>query len=151
MENQKKQSTLQELIQKVLNRETVTYVIVGFATTAVDYLVFALVNELMKRGGSSVETSSTVATAVAWLVAVLFAYLANKVFVFRSYNWKGAGVLKEMAGFFGARIASGLITVALMRLFVGLGMNEYIAKIFTSVFNLVFNYVASKLFIFKKV
>jgi len=138
------------MLQKLLSRETLIYVIVGFSTTAVDYVVFALVNELMKRGGADIATSSTVATVAAWIAAVLFAYVANKVFVFQSKDWSKNNVLREMAGFVGARILSGVITVLLMRLLVGIGMNEYIAKVITSGFNMTFNYFASKLFIFKK-
>lgn len=136
-------------LRKILTRETITYILVGFATTAVDYIVFALVNELMKAGGSSITTSSTVATIIAWIAAVLFAFFANKIIVFQSKDWSGKGLFRELVSFTAARVLSGLITLVLMRVMVGLGINEYIAKVFTSVFNLIFNYVASKLFIFK--
>lgn len=137
-------------VQKCLNRETVMYVFMGVLTTAVDYIVFAIVDELMKRGGSDVITASQTATVIAWIAAVAFAYVTNKRFVFQSRDYSAKNLAREIAQFFGARLLSGVITLAAMRLLVGIGMNEYIAKILTSVFNLVFNYVASKLLIFKK-
>jgi len=137
-------------VQKCLNRETVMYVIMGVLTTAVDYIVFAIVNELMKRGGTDVTVSSQAATAIAWIAAVAFAYVTNKRFVFQSRDYTAKNLVREILQFFGARLLSGLITLLAMRILVGVGMNEYLAKILTSAFNLVFNYVASKLLIFKK-
>ena len=125
--------------------------IAGVLTTAVDYVVFAIVNEALKSGAVDVGTSSLIATVVSWVAAVLFAYISNKLVVFRNYDFSPSHVIKESSGFFAARLLSGIITVVLIYIFVKiLGMNEYLAKIGTSVFNLVFNYVASKLFIFKK-
>ena len=142
---------MKKLLEKILNRETVSYVIVGVLTTAVDYIVFALVNEALKKGGMGVTESSSAATAVSWVAAVLFAYVTNKIFVFKSSIKGFVPVLKEMASFFAARLISGGIVLVLMFILVDkCSMNEYIAKVLTSVFNLVFNYVASKLFIFKK-
>lgn len=143
--------TLQKLIRKFWNREVISYVIVGVLTTAVDYLVFFLVNEALKRTGMEVSRTSAIATAVSWFCAVLFAYVTNKVYVFQSKEKSTKGVFKEMVSFFGARALSGLIVLLLMWILVDRGrMNEYLAKVLTSVFNLVFNYVASKFFIFRK-
>lgn len=142
---------MKKILEKFLNRETIAYVIAGVMTTAVDYIVFAAVNEALKRGGMDVTGSSSLATVISWTAAVLFAYAANKYAVFQSRTSGLIPVLKEMAAFFAARLISGAAVLLMMYLFVDkCGMNEYLAKVFTSVFNLVFNYVASKLFIFKK-
>lgn len=135
----------------MLNRETISYVIVGVLTTAVDYIVFAIVNETLKKGGVGVTESSSAATVVSWIAAVLFAYVTNKFFVFKSQEKGFLPVLKEMASFFAARLISGVIVLGMMYVLVDkMHINEYIAKVLTSAFNLVFNYVASKLIIFKK-
>lgn len=142
---------MKRLLEKILNRETVSYVIVGVLTTAVDYIVFAIVNEALKRSGMDVTQSSSVATVVSWIAAVLFAYVTNKIYVFKSRERGFLPVLREMTSFFAARLISGGVVLFLMFILVDkCSMNEYIAKVLTSVFNLVFNYVASKLFIFKK-
>jgi len=141
---------MNEKLKKLLNYETISYVIVGFMTTAVDYVVFILVNELLKQKGLLVSDAAVTATAVSWAAAVLFAYVANKLAVFRNYDFRLSNILREAASFFAARVISGLITLGMMWLMTGpLGWNEYVAKVLTSVFNLVFNYVASKVFIFK--
>ena len=137
-------------IRKILNYETITYVIVGVLTTVVDYIVFILVNESLTSAGTAGPDAAVTATAVRWVAAVLFAYIANKLVVFRNYDFGAVHILKEAAAFFAARIISGLISLFLMWLMTAvLHQNEYLAKVLTSVFNLVFNYVASKVFIFR--
>lgn len=139
-------------IRNILNYETVSYLIAGVMTTAVDYVVFILVNEKMQGSGRfSAESSIMAATAVSWIAAVLFAYLVNKLAVFRNYNLRPRHLLREAAGFFAARAVSGALVFVFMWVMTGpLLWNEYVAKVLTSVFNMVFNYVASKVWIFKK-
>lgn len=142
---------LKELFQKFVNRETVSYLAVGVPTTAVDYVVFWLVNEALKRTGMDVAATATWAQAVSWFAAVVFAYFTNKAFVFRNKNYEARYMLKEFGQFFAARVISGLVVLLAQWLLIDkLGMNEYVAKVFGSAFNLVFNYVASKLVIFRE-
>lgn len=142
---------LKELFQKFVNRETVSYLAVGVLTTAVDYVVFWLVNEALKRTGMDVAATATWAQAVSWFAAVVFAYFTNKAFVFRNKNYEARYMLKEFGQFFAARVISGLVVLLAQGLLIDkLGMNEYVAKVFGSAFNLVFNYVASKLVIFRE-
>ena len=50
-----------------------------------------------------------------------------------------------------ARILSGVLVTGAMWVMVDLfSVNEYISKLLTTVINVVLNYVASKLFIFRK-
>lgn len=140
-----------KLFRKFVNRETVSYVVVGVLTTAVDYVVFWLVNEALKKNGMDVSASASAAQGISWFAAVVFAYFTNKIFVFRNKNYGFRSCLKEFGQFFAARVISGLVVLfAQWFLIDRLGMNEYIAKIFGSVFNLVFNYVASKMVIFRE-
>lgn len=140
-----------EKIKKFINRETVSYLIVGVLTTAVDYAIFFVVNETLKKCTFQQEIAVTIATVISWVAAVLFAYIANKLFVFNNYDFAPIHVIKEAGAFFGARLLSGGIVLVLMWILTGyFGINEYISKVGTSVFNIVFNYVASKLFIFRK-
>jgi len=140
------------VVEKFLNRETISYVIVGVLTTLVDYLVFTVINEILVRTGTDVVNASSIATAAGWLAAVIFAYFTNKKYVFRNDDYSFDNLSAEIPQFFGARILSGVITLVLMRVLVDepVGMNAYLAKVLTSVFNLVFNYFASKLVVFKK-
>lgn len=139
-----------EKIKKLINRETISYLIAGILTTAVDYVVFAVVDETLKQTSMEQAFIVTIATVFSWVAAVLFAYVANKIFVFKNYDYGFIHIIKEAGAFFAARLLGGGIVLVLMWLLTGFGINEYIAKIGTSVFNIVFNYVASKMFIFRE-
>ena len=70
---------LKEIKNKVLNYETISYVIVGVLTTAVDYVVYIIVNEALKGNGLEVSVSATAASVVSWLAAVLFTALSRHI------------------------------------------------------------------------
>ena len=141
---------MMSFFRKIFNYETCSYFIVGVLTTAVDYIVFAIVNESLKLS-LGVNRASLIATVVSWVAAVTFAYICNKLVVFKNFCFEPIYLAKEATAFFGARLLSGVIVLIFMWLAVSvLSWNEYIAKILSSVFNMIFNYVASKLFIFKK-
>ena len=59
----------------------------------------------------------TAATAWAWALAVLFAFVTNKLWVFRSRTRGLAALGHELAAFVAARLFSGLLDVAMMWLF----------------------------------
>ena len=156
MDQNKKSGSMAErlegLIRSFLNYETISYLIVGVLTTIVDFAVFAVANEaLSASGGLSEVTAVMTAQVISWASAVLFAYILNKLVVFKNYDLRPAHILSEAAAFVAARVLSGVIVTVAIWLMVDLmGCNEYFAKLFTSVINIVLNYVASKLFIFRK-
>ncbi|MFG6349227.1 MAG: GtrA family protein, partial [Lachnospiraceae bacterium] len=87
----------------------------------------------------------------AWLVSVIFAYITNKIFVFESRTDTFALLVKECVSFFGCRLATGIMDVAVMYLSVDLlHFNDIVMKIVSNVFVVILNYIFSKLFIFKK-
>lgn len=125
------------------NRESVTYIICGFLTTAVDWIT----HRILWHMGAEYQVS----TAVSWVAAVLFAFVSNKFFVFRSYEIKPRRLWKEFVSFVACRIATFAVTMAGMVVMVGmLGWNEFLGKLVVSVLAMVLNYIPSKLFIFKK-
>lgn len=135
----------------IFSRELISYVTVGVLTTLVNFVFFAWVNECAQGLGFGVSFASKAAYAVAFIAAVIFAYWANKLVVFKNFKMSPGYLLKEFAGFMSARIISGVITFILMAICVDIiRMNEYLAWLLTSAFNLIFNYVASKFYIFKK-
>lgn len=128
---------------RFVNRETVSYLIFGVLTTLVDWLVYPVLRWL--------DYSVAVSTAGAWAAAVLFAFVTNKLFVFRSFTLRPAELCKEFVSFVACRVLSGLFTIAAMVFIVDvMGWNEWIGKVAVSAISLVLNYIFSKLFIFKK-
>ena len=88
---------------------------------------------------------------IAWVVAVAFAYLTNKPFVFRSYDWSAETVVPELTKFVGCRIGSGAAETLILFLTVDLiGWNGNVWKLLTQVMVVILNYIGSKLLVFRK-
>lgn len=125
-------------------RELITYLVFGVLTTVVNYLVYLPCYNLWGLNAS-------VSNVIAWVVAVAFAFLTNKPFVFRSYDWSMKVVVPELTKFVATRIGSGALETVILFLTVDLaGMNGNAWKLLTSVLVVVLNYIGSKLLVFKK-
>ena len=91
-----------------------------------------------------------IANVLSWILAVLFAYITNSIWVFTSSpaSWKER--LKQCAGFFGGRVATlGMEEVILL---VGISLLKFPAlpvKILAQVLVLIGNYIISKFFVFR--
>lgn len=125
-------------------REVLLYLIFGVLTTAVNYAVY-----LPLHSGASMFAS--VANVIAWIVAVIFAYLTNKPMVFKSNDWSFKTVFPEFAKFVGARLGSLVIETLILLLCVDvLFWNGVAIKLLTSVIVVILNYISSKFVVFKK-
>lgn len=134
--------TIKDLIFKY--REMITYLIFGVLTTVVNYLVYLPCYNLL-------HFSSAVSNMIAWVVAVIFAYLTNKPFVFQSHDWSREVVIPELTKFVGSRIGSGAAETGILLLFVDVLMQDgNVWKIVTSVLVVVMNYIFSKFLVFRK-
>lgn len=128
------------------NEEMYNYLIVGGLTTLVSLItyyscVFTILNPI-----NPVELQ--LANIISWIIAVLFAYITNRLFVFKS---KENNILKELTSFIGSRITTLILEIFIMFIFVSLlYLNDKIIKIFAQIIVLIGNYLISKLFVFKK-
>ncbi len=123
-------------------REGIAYLIFGVLTTVVDYVIS---NGLYYGFGYGVVSSQT----VAWVAAVLFAFVTNKWWVFQSHTLNPAEVWKELTAFTMCRVATVLFSLAASYVLVDLmGVEFFIGKVLISVVVVILNYVLSKLLIF---
>lgn len=137
---------LRKYWKKCVNYETISYLICGVLTTAVDFGVFSVARKMGVNVGLS--------QAMSWLAAVLFAYVVNKLIVFRNYNASPAYIVREAAAFVAARAFSGVVVWILMMVMVEVGGDrsfayELFCKLTSSIVNMGLNYVFSKVWIFK--
>ena len=138
----------------LLNRETLSYLLFGVLTTIVNYITFMGVFIL------SNESSALVSNMVAFIAATIFAYITNKIWVFKSNRWSLDILKVEIITFLSARIFSfileqvGLficINVFKIEDYSFLGINGVIiSKVVLSFIAVIINYGLSKLFIFKE-
>lgn len=142
---------MSQILKKLIKHEGFMYIIVGIMTTVVNFVVFHVLDTGLSAGGIHPLISYKIAYAAAFIAAVVFAYWTNKFWVFRNYCMKPGYLFREFCGFVSARIVSGIITfIGMVVLVEWFGLGHMLSLMITTVFNLVFNYVASKFWIFRK-
>ena len=130
--------------------EIINYLIVGVLTTIVSIVVKWGLLFTVLDPKNAVELQ--IAVIISWIAAVTFAYVTNRIFVFKSKSKK---ILKEIVSFFGVRLLTLGMEMFIMWFFVTLlKLNSdtlvIIWTIVVQVLVTIFNYVFSKLFVFKK-
>lgn len=134
---------LWELFRKY--EEILRYIIVGGLTTVVSMVLFYGCTWTFLDGNNAFQLQ--VANVISWIGAVAFAYVTNRVFVFKSKN---ENMLKEITAFVSSRVLTLLLDMAVMFLLATLLKIDYnVSKIVAMVLVTVGNYVVSKLFVFK--
>ena len=124
--------------------DILSYLFFGGLTTVVNFLVYFPCHHWL-------GLSAAISNVIAWVVAVAFAYLTNKPFVFKSHDWSWKTVGPELAKFVSCRVGSGFLETAIIFVTVDvLGWDGTIWKVGTSVLVVILNYVASKLLVFRK-
>ncbi|AGK99140.1 GtrA family protein [Clostridium pasteurianum] len=125
------------------NIEKIAYLFFGGLTTLVNTVSYWVL-------ASQLKMNYMIATVIAWIAAVAFAFITNKIFVFKSYNKDLFSFLKEISSFLFFRIVTLFQELGTMFLLVQIvGINDIIAKVVSTVLVVIANYFASKLFIFK--
>ena len=102
------------------------------------------------------DTRIILAGIIAWVIAVIVAFVTNKIWVFESKSWNAKLVTNEALTFFGGRIATGLLEVVAVPALVSWGFDVKLfgidglpAKIVVSVAIVVLNYILSKFISFR--
>lgn len=134
-----------EYLKKICkaNKQMVLYLFFGVCTTVINIVCYGILNEIL-------SLNNITSTILAWLSAVFFAFVTNKVYVFESQRTKTSEQLSEMASFFGCRIITGILDVVIMAVAVDiLKWNSLIWKLISNIIVTVVNYIASKFLIFK--
>lgn len=127
--------------------ELITYFIVGVLTTIVSWVTCWIFEATILD--PNIGWQNDIINLLSWVSGVLFGYVTNRKYVFKSTN---PAILKEFIQFSGARVSTLILDIVIMRVTVNImHMNYWIAKLFiSSVLVMIANYIFSKLFIFKK-
>ncbi len=140
--------SISKVLSKILNKEFILYLVFGVLTTLIDTIVYFIANYNLK-------INYLISNCIAWVMAVLFAYITSKLFVFKSSsesNNKNSFLenVREMFYFFTLRFVSLVVSLVFMYVLVEIFfLNELITKLVSSVFVVVVNYIFNKFYIFK--
>ncbi|MBR5348964.1 MAG: GtrA family protein [Lachnospiraceae bacterium] len=133
-----------EKYQKYINRETISYLFWGVMTTILNIACFNICYYVL-------HISTTGSNIIAWIIAVIFAFFVNKIFVFRSKQWNLRKLSYEFWTFIAGRLLSLGFETAFLYITVDvLHFEAFIMKLLASVVVMIMNYITSKLFSFKK-
>lgn len=125
------------------NKQLLLYLFFGICTTAINTICYWLLYDVLML-------SNIVSTILAWLVAVVFAFVTNKILVFESKRTNATERINEVISFFGCRLLTGILDVAIMAVFVDmLQWNGLFWKLLSNIIVTIINYIASKFLIFK--
>lgn len=126
--------------------EIINYLIVGVMTTVVSLIFYYISTRTFLDPEIPIQLQ--IANLIKWVTGVTFAYVTNKIFVFKS---KRKDYLKEFATFASSRVRTLLLDMAVMYIMVTvMGIYDLIATLVSQVLVTVGNYILSKLIVFKK-
>lgn len=138
-----------EFIKKMLTkyREQIAYLFFGGLTTLISWGLYTILYYVLFN-----ERLNVLSNIITELVAITFAYITNKLFVFQSKTSKRQDFIRELLSFFALRGVSFFVNLGAMWLLVDVLLFEgWICKIVVNVIVIVLNYIFSKLFVFNKV
>lgn len=125
-------------------KDIIPYGIFGVLTTLVNVAVYWIAAHPLRLG-------TMPSTVLAWIMAVLFAYVTNRKWVFHSTAVTAVEIRKEILSFFICRLATGVLDWACMFIFVDLlGLYDVAIKVLANILVIILNYVASRLVVFKR-
>lgn len=125
-------------------KEYINYSIFGCSTALLSWLIYGICE-------SRLGLSLRVAGLVSWIVAVIIAFVTNKLYVFESKSWQPELVFKELVTFVGGRVLTGALEIEAVPRLVDWGFNMTLfgvkglpAKIVVTGIIVVLNYATSK-------
>ncbi len=125
------------------NKEIINYIIFGILTTVINIFSYVSLTRLFFADYKT-------ATTIAWVMSVIFAFITNKLYVFQSKETNILVISRELGSFLLSRVLSYGLDIFSMILFVGImKADDLISKVLINILVIIFNYLASKFFVFK--
>ena len=153
----KHKSDLYSRVKEIMTGEIFSYLFFGVCTTIVNIAVYQLCC-------AAFGIHALISNVIAWIFAVAFAYITNRIFVFHSKENSPRGIIREAGSFIGARLFSLLVDeliiwlmvdvmgyIAIERLLAGMlhcplkDAKSLFAKLCSNVVVVIMNYVLSKM------
>lgn len=126
------------------HKSVLLYLFFGALTTFVSILSFFL-------AGTVLKINVHIANTISWVLAVTFAFLTNRVWVFDGKCKTKRDFFIQARDFYGGRLATYFVEELILLVFVNLlSFNQDIVKIVAQFVILVLNYIVSKFFVFRK-
>jgi putative flippase GtrA len=126
-----------EQFQKILR-----YAFIGSLTTIISFGVFGIL-------AYPVNMNPNMANIISVICAVIFSYVTNKIFVFKSKCGTTRELVIEASSFFSARAVTMVIEVGGVFVLTSLKIEAMISKVIINVVVLILNYLFSQFLVFR--
>ena len=124
------------------NKEMILYLAFGIVTTIISISVFWFFT-------SVIPLNELVANVISFIVAVFFAFLTNRKWVFNVSDKQG--FFKDAVKFYLGRLLTLLIEEGIIFVFITLlSFDSLTVKITAQLIVIILNYIISKIFVFKQ-
>lgn len=126
------------------NKEILLYLFFGGLTFLISVTTYVYFN-------TNFGINELVANIMSWIIAVFFAFVTNRVWVFQAAKISKASYLKQVLSFYGGRVFTLAVEELILYVFITrLNMNVIGIKIIAQAVVIILNYVISKCIIFKR-
>ena len=126
--------------------EIIVYLIVGVLNTLVSWAAWFLCAYTVLD--ADVVWQNAVLSVIQWVVGVIFGYVMNRKYVFKSHD---PHIMKEFVQFSGGRLFTLGLDAAMMVLLINfLGVDKVVSRLLVAVLVMIGNYIISKFLVFKK-
>jgi putative flippase GtrA len=123
--------------------EIIMYLVFGVLTTVINILCYVFLREYL-------HIEYILSTTIAWLISVIFAFLTNKKYVFKSNFTELNAVIQEFFSFIFFRVLSLGMDIGIMVVLVEIiKVDDFIAKIAANIVVVIMNYIVSKYVVFR--
>ena len=135
---------MEKFLRQIFGNEGIRYIFFGACTTLVNVGAYAAQRYLF-------GVDVTAANMISIALAILFAYVVNKQYVFKSRTASVKELLAEAAQFIGMRLGTMFLEVfGVVFLSSVFGIDDMVSKLAVQAVVLALNYLFSKLFVFNK-
>lgn len=125
------------------NKEVLLYLFFGGLTFVISIASYAFFN-------ISMGMNELIANLFSWVIAVSFAYITNRTWVFEDVSTGTKGTLREIVLFTSGRVVTLVMEEIILLVFITLlHFNSMLIKVIGQVVVIVSNYFISKLVVFK--
>lgn len=125
-------------------KEVLLYLFFGGLTTVISIASYSYCDVAL-------HMNPLVANIISWILAVLFAYVTNKIWVFNAERHGVKEVFLEIINFFGGRLFTLVVEEVILLIFINkLHFNSILVKVAAQFVVVVLNYIISKLIVFRE-
>ena len=140
-----------KFFKQIFFSEVFLYLYMGVLTTIVNIISFEVIRNMIVNANNENSIGWKIAEILAFLIAVIFAFVTNKYIVFKKCDINIMNFFTELGKFFGVRVVTEIINFIMMFVMIDImKIGELNTKITASIVVIILNYIFSKFIVFKK-